>query len=524
MSVADPCPSFPGAAVCDRVRALLDAAGYREDALRRRLEGGDLGRTDPSRRWSLRRRIESLEGRLGVLLRCFHLGRELPCDEAEAALGGIAVADLQAAGLLARADGAYRPTVQLSAVGELVIASDLPSLHRPGNDGFVVGPFAVTRNLAAFALRHGVDSALDLGCGGGALAALAAARAGHVVASDVNPRAVAFARFNIELNGIGNVEVREGSLFETVPGERFDLILCNPPYVLSPARTFLYRDGGTRLCRQIVSEAPGHLTGNGYLQMMVEWPERDGAHWTAEVRSWVDASDCDAWLLRLYSLEAGEYARFWAQREHVGEPSPDGLLEAWLDHLATQGAVSVGGGLLVMRRSPPGARQAVRTLRDAPPLEFTDLGDCLADWIRAQSLVSATVDASNLLDLPLRPARGLESVQTRALAAAGWSAPRRRLRIARGLRFGADVDPLCEALVGELDGVRTPRQALERVAARHGLQAAPLLETLPAALARLLDIGLLLPPPEDVDGPDADPARTNQPRRSRPGSPGGAGR
>ncbi len=72
---------------------------------------------------------------------------------------------------------------------------------------------------------------LDLGTGSGALAVAAAASGARVVAVDVNPEAVRCARVNALLNRCEDrLEVRPGDLFAPVVGERFDLVLCNPPY------------------------------------------------------------------------------------------------------------------------------------------------------------------------------------------------------------------------------------------------------------------------------------------------------
>ena len=48
------------------------------------------------------------------------------------------------------------------------------------------------------------------------------------------------------LNGVDNVETRAGSFFEPVAGEQFDLVVANPPYVVSPETAYLFRDGGMR--------------------------------------------------------------------------------------------------------------------------------------------------------------------------------------------------------------------------------------------------------------------------------------
>ncbi len=91
--------------------------------------------------------------------------------------------------------------------------------------------------LAEYLVRPGVvvkaDRVLDLGTGSGLLAISAAlAGARHVTAVDLNPVAVRAARMNAYLYGLaGRVRVLQGDMFEPVGGERFDLIICNPPYL-----------------------------------------------------------------------------------------------------------------------------------------------------------------------------------------------------------------------------------------------------------------------------------------------------
>jgi 16S rRNA (guanine1207-N2)-methyltransferase len=100
------------------------------------------------------------------------------------------------------------------------------------------------------------DRVMDLGCGWGAIGA-AAARAvpeGSVVMTDVNRRAIVLARRNLRRNAIDNAEVRPGSLFGSVAGERFDAILSNPPYHVG--RPFIL---------ELLNEAPAHLRDGGAL-------------------------------------------------------------------------------------------------------------------------------------------------------------------------------------------------------------------------------------------------------------------
>jgi release factor glutamine methyltransferase len=70
---------------------------------------------------------------------------------------------------------------------------------------------------------------LDLGSGSGAAGVLAAQRGAQVVAVDINPAAVRCTQINALLNDVA-VDTRQGDLFEPVRGERFDVVLFNPPY------------------------------------------------------------------------------------------------------------------------------------------------------------------------------------------------------------------------------------------------------------------------------------------------------
>lgn len=97
--------------------------------------------------------------------------------------------------------------------------------------------------LAWVGAREGVRTALDVGTGTGALALSLAleGRFERVVATDVSAATLALARENVVRLGAGDrVELREGFLFEPVdPGERFAVVVSNPPYVAESERASL---------------------------------------------------------------------------------------------------------------------------------------------------------------------------------------------------------------------------------------------------------------------------------------------
>ena len=107
--------------------------------------------------------------------------------------------------------------------------------------------------------------ALDLGTGSGACAVFAARRGFHVTAVDLNPEAVRCTRINALLNRLESyIDAREGDLFAPVTGERFDLVLFNPPFFRGTPRDRLdlaWR--GTDVLERFAAGLPDALTDRG---------------------------------------------------------------------------------------------------------------------------------------------------------------------------------------------------------------------------------------------------------------------
>src|SRR6184192_737454 len=160
----------------------------------------------------------------------------------------------------------------------------------------------------------GASRARDVGTGSGIHALLAAAHAEHVVATDVNARALAFTELNAALNGVTNVECRRGSLFEPVAGETFDLITCNAPYVVSPESRWAYRDSGLQadeISERVVREAAAHLTDGGFATLLVSWLAEDEDEPDVRVLEWAEETGCDSWILPTWDSDPLSHASTW---------------------------------------------------------------------------------------------------------------------------------------------------------------------------------------------------------------------
>jgi release factor glutamine methyltransferase len=141
----------------------------------------------------------------------------------------------------------------------------------------VLIPRPETELLVELALQKSFDSVLDLGTGSGAIAlAIKKHRPGaRVVAVEASATALAVAQRNAVKHNL-EVDFRHGRWFAPVAGERFDLIVSNPPYIAAgdphlgdlrhePQSALVSGADGLDALREIVPQAPAHLTPGGWL-------------------------------------------------------------------------------------------------------------------------------------------------------------------------------------------------------------------------------------------------------------------
>ena len=247
------------------------------------------------------------------------------------------------------------------------VISDLGEAQtgRPLAADHVLGVGGATLTLLEMTVREQVDSALDLGCGCGIQALYLATHASRVVATDVSARACALTQFNAALNET-TIDVREGSLFEPVAGETFDLIVSNPPFVITPdsvrgtAGLLEYRDGGMdrdNLIAVILRDAPLCLNVGGTLQMLANWEipaSRDpDTQWAQRVDAWLEGLPVDAWVVQRDVLEPARYVDMWI-RDSGGQLMPradyDRAFTSWLVDFRRAGTGAIGMGFVALRR------------------------------------------------------------------------------------------------------------------------------------------------------------------------------
>jgi hypothetical protein len=430
------------------VATALREAGYTREGLRPALGAiGDVIARRAHRPVTLRR-LESA-GSLAVPARLFLLDSDASTDDAERALGSEALAALAELRLVEETDGTLRGSVRLVPQGDLLIASDLAA--EGGRADHVAGVHRPSVTLSDLTVRRPVERALDMGTGCGIQALLAAGHAERVVATDVNERALAFTALNAALNGVENVELRAGSFFEPVAGERFGLVVSNPPYVISPESSFLFRDSGLgrdRVSERLVGELSAFLEPGGFGTITASWVEEDEP--LARPLAWLEGSGCDAWLFHTGTEGVLDTAAAWNLDREGDEKDYAEAVDRWLAYFRAEGIDRIGYGAFVLRRREGETWVRTHELPDRDRhatsphvLRLFENADVLARLGGDEALLGAR--------LALVPGA---VVETRARHDEdGWE-EEWALGLAEGIPFVAELDRVTASFVAALDGSR----------------------------------------------------------------------
>lgn len=340
---------------------------------------------------------------LATVVKLWLLAQDVPARELAKVLPTNGIETLTGLGLIEQADqpATVRAAVDLRPYGwpaaneqeqdtNLWVASDLGAHQRPGvlRKDHVLGIGQASLTLAQGTVRRAVDKALDLGTGCGIQLFHLLQHAQKVVATDISERALAFTRFNLILNAPAlrlqdndfdpsnedaRVSLRLGSLLEPVADERFDLVVSNPPFVITPrhrgeqsADQFTYRDGGMAgdaIVESLVRGLPGVLNPGGTAQMLGNWEvcpaETDSgaaeAAWAVRPSSWLPPG-VEAWFIQREQVSPGAYAETWLQDASQGRDSAAyaSAYEAYLLDFASRNVAGIGFGYILLRRPADG--------------------------------------------------------------------------------------------------------------------------------------------------------------------------
>ena len=399
--------------------------------------------------------------KVAVLTALFMLGEPVSAVALETALPRTGVAGALSIGLVvptqtASSEQHYAPAVDLrpheaqdahgsvrwwvaSDLGELVTGQALAPDHVLG-----IGRAGLT--LAALTPRKPVETALDLGVGCGIQTLYLLRHVRQVVATDISTRALEFTAFNVALAGVDSarVQLRQGNLLEPVAGQRFDLIVSNPPFVITPPSVrqaglplMEYRDAGGPILPALVRGLEDHLNPDGVAVMLGNWEHREGTSWRTSVNQWIGKS-LDAWIIQREVQDPVEYAAMWLRD---GGLTPErsavafeNALAAWQEDFDSRQVSGVGMGYLVFHApsvaatsgpggtalegqtapeepasdaaAPSAAVEPWRVLEEVPTSGQGALGEHVAQVIAAHETLRG-LDDTQVAALKLRTASGL---------------------------------------------------------------------------------------------------------------------
>jgi methylase of polypeptide subunit release factors len=475
----------------DRLRADLLAVDFTLDAVSARLGTAALAGLARNSTMAAVRALGDADDPQADAIRLWLLQRPVSLARLQ---GWSSLAALRTAGLLT-GEADLLATVELKPHGSDRrsgwICSDQTPLDgrvtRPRTD-FVLGASPASTTLSQLVPPGPVGRALDLGTGCGIQALHLEAR--EIVATDLNARALDLARISLGLSGIP-AELRLGSLYEPVAGERFDLIVTNPPYVISPPspNRLVYREGGFSgddLMREVVSGSAAHLADSGTLVVLGNWAVTKEP-WEERLKAWLPPG-CDALVLQRELLDPFEYVELWlADAGLAGAPDYDRRYAEWLDYFVAAGIEGVGMGWLAVHNA--GREQPELRIEEWPHTVHQPVGQAFADFFDAIT-PSRQPDAEFLAQCWLvHPEVVQETIGAPGAADPQHVVLRQQFGFGRAMEAGTSL----AAIVGACDGELPLGLLIGAVAGLLDADPEALRDDVLPSLRRLVIEGYLLP-------------------------------
>jgi hypothetical protein len=315
---------------------------------------------------------------------------------------------------------------------------------------------------------------------------------------DVNPRAVELTRINAALNGFSHLEAREGDWFDPVRGEEFDLVVANPPYVVSPDAELLFRDGDRDkdgdlhgVVAQVVRGTAESLAPGGIGHVMVEWGVREGEDRYAAVRGWTEGLGRDVCVVDFGSSTPLAYASRW--NAHVATAEPERFapnVERWMAYFERHGIVEFRFALLVLRRGFSSERWFHATEAAGKP--HGEGGRQLLRILEAQDFLTGTgLLEPRLGQERLEPVEGHAVVERNAFDGEGYHPDQPSLTLEDGLGTVVAIEPWTVEILLALDGRRSLDETLAELAPSLSAEPADFAEFGTTAVRDLLALGFV---------------------------------
>ncbi len=471
-----------------RFKDFLLESGYVEADLRKR---GYFNELPSSRLRNLPRLLDSTSepSLLNTLLRWFWLGVPQSAEFAPSWFTDLATS----CGLLSRGKGEdLIPEVMLFPVEGFLVVSDHTTKIDASDPELVLWPNPTSRFLSRFTIRRPSRATLDLGTGNAIQALACAAHSQHVVATDLNPRAVNFAEFSARLNGIDNIEPLFGDGFTPVAGRKFDLIVSNPPFFISPSGRYLFCDNPLdldQLCRRFVKEAPNYLEEGGYFQLLCEWAEVEDQPWQERIGEWLENNGCDAWVIKGHTQTPQEYSQHRIAETAPRSENDADLYSSYMAYYRERKVVALHDGIIALRRRSGHNWIRIEEMSELPndPFgEYVHLAFSIRDFLQAHA------SDDQLLSVKPRLAPYCRLEQFFQPGNGQWQPTSLNLRLLRGIPFFLGLQAPVAGFLNGCDGSRTVGEIVQKFAAQVDAPFEQVQKECLGIIRKLIERGFLL--------------------------------
>jgi methylase of polypeptide subunit release factors len=478
----------PNSPVLRQLRELLLASGYCEAGIAPNIDEAPPQLPD----------ADAALTQLNTLVRFFFMCEDCQRHNLAEAIRPLTLAQLSEAGVL-RMEGEFvSATIRIQPYQRMLYVFNRDNSNTAPEETLMLISSS-SLEVAHLMTRRRARNALDIGTGSGFLATLLAPFCERVTAIDVNPAAIRAAEFNARWNGLNNISFRAGNLLKPVRGQRFDLIVCNPPFLITPipatfSSRYLFKHSGLpgdTFCINLAREASQLLEEGGYFHMILQWEESSDSAWSSNLEESFSDLGCDVWAARIMTVTAEQYVTEWIDGlSEMEKPDAETLTQQARQYFQEKNVATTSMGVLTLRRASH--RKNYLWFDEAPDDRLEPYGESVAALFDVRTQIEEHGDAG-LLRQKLQVSPHLTLLQTSRLEKREWMPSASELSLTSGLKYSfSDVDAQLLELLAFFDGKLTVKQVVGQLNIEYPM-ANDLVEINLPKIRELLWYGFLVP-------------------------------